>query len=147
VARVEHTGRGGEEQHVPKCDANSLPDRPLVAGKMWTCQSVVLTRIQAECFLPHPLDSRRHTKARVQENDWGKKESAIEHGDENAIEAPRNYNEFSVNGNNLNSVSHFKGAPQNCPFPPETEEQGKTERNSCRVTFSFCRTINAKLHS
>jgi transposase len=23
----------------------------------------------------------------------------------------------------------------------------KTERNSCRVTFSFCRTINAKLHS
>jgi hypothetical protein len=43
----------------------------------------------------------------------GKKESAIEHGDENAIEAPPNYNEFSLNGNEpLKSVSQSRGALQ-----------------------------------
>jgi hypothetical protein len=41
-----------------------------------------------------------------------KKESTIAHGHENAIEASRDYNDFSANGNNpLNSVSQSKGAP------------------------------------
>jgi hypothetical protein len=46
----------------------------------------------------------------------GKKKSAIAHGHENAIEAPRDYNDFSANGNNpLNSVSQSRGAPHVLP--------------------------------
>jgi hypothetical protein len=42
-----------------------------------------------------------------------KKKSAIAHGHENAMEASRNYNDFSANGNYpLNSVSQSRGAPQ-----------------------------------
>jgi hypothetical protein len=42
----------------------------------------------------------------------GKKKSAIAHGHENAMEASRDYNDFSANGNNpLNSVSQSRGAP------------------------------------
>ena len=41
--------------------------------------------------------------------------------------------------------------PSPAPLPPKKRRNRgyspKTERNSCRVTFSFCRTINAKLHS
>jgi len=43
----------------------------------------------------------------------GKKKSTIAHGHENAMEASRNYNDFSANGNYpLNSVSQSRGAPQ-----------------------------------
>jgi hypothetical protein len=43
----------------------------------------------------------------------------MEDGDENAIEAPPNYNELSVNGDNpLNSVSQSRGAPQIVPPIP-----------------------------
>jgi hypothetical protein len=43
----------------------------------------------------------------------GEEESAIEHGLENASEAPRHYNDFSANGNDpLNSVSQPRGALQ-----------------------------------
>jgi hypothetical protein len=42
-----------------------------------------------------------------------KKESAIAHEHENALEASRDYNDFSLNGNNpLKSVSQSRGAPQ-----------------------------------
>ena len=59
------------------------------------------------------VESIGHGRELAADSIPGKKESAIEHGDENAIEAPRNYNEFSVNGNNpLNSVSQSRGAPQ-----------------------------------
>ena len=59
------------------------------------------------------IESIGHGRELAADSVPGKKESAIEHGDENAIEAPRNYNEFSVNGNNpLNSVSQSRGAPQ-----------------------------------
>jgi hypothetical protein len=48
----------------------------------------------------------------------GKKESAIEHSLENAIEAPRDYNEFSANGNNpLKPVSQSRGALHGSPLP------------------------------
>ena len=48
----------------------------------------------------------------------GDEESAIGHGHENAAEAPRAYNGFSLNGNNpLNAVSHSRGAPQGDPSP------------------------------
>jgi hypothetical protein len=58
------------------------------------------------------VESIGHGRELAADSVPGKKESAIEHGDENAIEAPRNYNEFSANGNNpLNSVSQSKGAP------------------------------------
>src|ERR1700733_7676539 len=57
------------------------------------------------------VESIGHGRELAADSVPGKKESAIEHGDENAIEAPRNYNEFSVNGNNpLNSVSQSWGA-------------------------------------
>ena len=53
----------------------------------------------------------RHGRELTADSVQGKKESAIEHRDENAIEAPRYYNDFSANGNNpLNSVSQPKGA-------------------------------------
>jgi len=59
------------------------------------------------------VESIRHGRELAADSIPGKKESAIEHGDENAIEAPRNYNEVSVNGNNpLNSVSQSRGALQ-----------------------------------
>jgi hypothetical protein len=59
------------------------------------------------------VESIGHGRELAADSVPGKKESAIEHGDENAIEAPRSYNEFSVNGNNpLNSVSQSRGAPQ-----------------------------------
>ena len=46
----------------------------------------------------------------------GNEESAIVHGHEDAQEAPRAYNGFSLNGNNpLNHVSHSKGASQSRP--------------------------------
>jgi hypothetical protein len=50
----------------------------------------------------------------------GDEESAIGHGHaENAAEAPRAYNGFSLNGNNpLNVVSHSRGAPQTLPPMP-----------------------------
>src|SRR6202035_3522962 len=58
------------------------------------------------------VESIGHGRELAADSIPGKKESAIEHGDENAIEAPRNYNEVSVNGNNpLNSVSQSRGAP------------------------------------
>jgi hypothetical protein len=58
------------------------------------------------------IESIRHGRELAADRVPGKKESAIEHGDENAIEAPRNYNEFSATGNTpLNSVSQSKGAP------------------------------------
>jgi hypothetical protein len=58
------------------------------------------------------VESIGHGRELAADSIPGKKESAIEHGDENAIEAPRNYNEFSLNGNNpLNSVSQSRGAP------------------------------------
>jgi hypothetical protein len=61
----------------------------------------------------------RHRRELAADSVPGKKESAIEHGNENAIEAPRNYNEFSVNGNNpLNSVSQSRGAPHSPGFSP-----------------------------
>jgi hypothetical protein len=51
----------------------------------------------------------------------GDEESAIGHGHENAAEAPRAYNGFSLNGNNpLNAVSHSRGAPQGHPSSPAT---------------------------
>ena len=54
-----------------------------------------------------------------------KKKSAIAHGHENAMEASRNYNDFSANGSYpLNSVSQSRGAPQYSPpfvfSPPST---------------------------
>jgi hypothetical protein len=59
------------------------------------------------------VESIGHGRELTADSVPGKKESAIEHGDENAIEAPRNYNEFSVNGNKpLNSVSQSRGALQ-----------------------------------
>jgi hypothetical protein len=64
------------------------------------------------------VESIGHGRELAADSVPSKKESAIEHGDENAIEAPRNYNEFSANGNNpLNSVSQSKGALQH-PFSP-----------------------------
>ena len=67
------------------------------------------------------VESIGHGRELAADSVPSKKESAIEHGDENAIEAPRNYNEFSANGNNpLNSVSQSKGAPQNAPSPRRT---------------------------
>jgi hypothetical protein len=46
------------------------------------------------------VESIGHGRELAADSVPGKKESAIEPGDENAIEAPRNDNEFSVNGNN-----------------------------------------------
>src|ERR1700688_4873031 len=73
------------------------------------------------------VESIGHGRELAPDNIPGKKESAIEHGDENAIEALPNYNEVSVNGNNpLNSVSQSRGAPQpatplrNCPLADAT---------------------------
>ena len=54
----------------------------------------------------------RHRRELAPHGVPGKKESAIAHGHENAIEASRDYNDFSANGNNpLNSVSQSRGAP------------------------------------
>ena len=54
----------------------------------------------------------RHGRELAADSVPGKKESAIEHGDENAIETPRNYNVYSADGNSpLNSVSQSRGAP------------------------------------
>jgi hypothetical protein len=65
------------------------------------------------------VESIGHGRELTADSVPGKKESAIEHGDENAIEAPRNYNEFSVNGNKpLNSVSQSRGALQNRALGP-----------------------------
>jgi hypothetical protein len=71
------------------------------------------------------VESIRHGRELAADSIPGKKESAIEHGDENAIEAPPNYNEVSVNGNNpLNSVSQSRGALQQplCPCFLDVEE-------------------------
>jgi hypothetical protein len=68
------------------------------------------------------VESIGHGRELAADSVPGKKESAIEHGDENAIEAPRNYNEFSVNGNNpLNSVSQSWGASHLNLRPPGPE--------------------------
>src|ERR1700730_14113263 len=74
------------------------------------------------------VESIRHGRELAADSIPGKKESAIEHGDENAIEAPRNYNEVSVNGNNpLNSVSQSRGAPHCAgPTAPSKKEAWRT---------------------
>jgi len=55
----------------------------------------------------------RHGRQLATNRVRGQEESAIEHGIENAAEAPRTYNGFSANGNNpLNAVSQSRGAPQ-----------------------------------
>jgi hypothetical protein len=75
------------------------------------------------------VESIRHGRELAADSVPGKKESAIEHGDENAIEAPRNYNEFSVNGNNpLNSVSQSRGAPHP-RLPPHPDRQWADSQN------------------
>ena len=62
------------------------------------------------------VESIGHGRELAADSIPGKKESAIEHGDENAIEAPPNYNEFSVNGNEpLKSVSQSRGALHSNP--------------------------------
>lgn len=54
----------------------------------------------------------RHRRQLAADCMRGDEESAIGHGHENAAEAPRGYNGFSLNGNNpLNTVSHLRGAP------------------------------------
>jgi len=54
----------------------------------------------------------RHRRQLAADCMRGDEESAIGHGHENAAEAPRVYNGFSLNGNNpLNTVSHLRGAP------------------------------------
>jgi hypothetical protein len=70
------------------------------------------------------VESIGHGRELAADSIPGKKESAIEHADENAIEAPPNYNEFSVNGNNpLNSVSQSRGALQELPPSPAPHPQ------------------------
>jgi hypothetical protein len=59
----------------------------------------------------------RHRRQLAADCMRGDEESAIGHGHENAAEAPRAYNGFSLNGNNpLNSVSHSRGAPHYSPL-------------------------------
>jgi hypothetical protein len=63
----------------------------------------------------------RHGRQLATDCMQSEEESAIEHSLENAIEAPRDYNDFSVNGNNpLKPVSQSRGAPQpaSSPAPP-----------------------------
>jgi hypothetical protein len=68
----------------------------------------------------HKVKIVRHGRELAAHGVPGKKESAIAHGHENAIEASRDYNDFSANGNNpLNSVSQSKGALQtSSPYFP-----------------------------
>ena len=59
------------------------------------------------------VESIRHGRELAADGVRGKKESAIEHGHEDEIEEPRDYNEFSANGKNpLKPVSQPKGALQ-----------------------------------
>ena len=54
----------------------------------------------------------RHRRELAPHGVPGNKESTIAHAHENAIEASRDYNDFSANGNNpLKSVSQSRGAP------------------------------------
>lgn len=58
------------------------------------------------------IEIARHGRELTAHGVPGQKKSAIAHGHENAIEASRDYNDFSANGNNpLNSVSQLRGAP------------------------------------
>jgi hypothetical protein len=60
----------------------------------------------------------RHGRELAANSVRGEEESAIKHGLENAIEAPRRYKDFSANGNNpLSSVSQSRGAVQTAPSP------------------------------
>lgn len=105
------------------------------------------------------VESIGHGRELAADSVPGKKESAIELGDENAIEAPRNYNELSVNGNKpLNSVSQSRGAPHYTPtqplFPPRTRSPAQAwvrerasvgcERIRCRL---FSRSLNISSHN
>ena len=70
-----------------------------------------------------------------------KKESAIEHGDENAIETPRNYNVYSADGNSpLNSVSQSRGAPPLCPLLSYVEARLIPSCRPCRHAVD-CRIV------
>ena len=83
------------------------------------------------------VESIGHGRELAADSIPGKKESAIEHGDENAIEAPRNYNEFSVNGNNpLNSGSQSRGAPAPRLYPLPMVLPIRASR--CRVMLHRC---------
>jgi hypothetical protein len=58
------------------------------------------------------IEIARHGRELTAHGVPGQKKSAIAHAHENAIEASRDYNDFSANGNNpLNSVSQLRGAP------------------------------------
>jgi hypothetical protein len=77
-----------------------------------------LSRARLSCGAVNQADEVeriRHGRELAADSVPGKKESAIEHGDENAIETPRNYNVYSADGNSpLNSVSQSRGAPHFC---------------------------------
>jgi hypothetical protein len=65
----------------------------------------------------------RHGRKLAADSVQGEEESAIKHEHENAIEAPRDYNEFSANGvNPLKPVSQSMGAPQNGPWLPRARK-------------------------
>lgn len=60
----------------------------------------------------------RHGCQLAADSAQGEEESAIEHGPENAIEAPRRYIDFLANGNNpLSFVSQPRGALHFLPAP------------------------------
>jgi len=89
----------------------------------------------------------RHGRELTAHSVPGKKQSAIAHGHDNAIEASRDYNDFSANGNNpLNSVSQSKGAPQ--LDSPRCSVVARPEADPLPFsTAAYLRVTFAKAHS
>jgi len=82
------------------------------------------SRTHSACGMVNQTDEVefiRHSRQLAADSVQGKEKSAVGHGFETAIEAPRRYNDFSANGNNpLNSVSQSKGALQSLVLPSHT---------------------------
>ena len=81
------------------------------------CRPKPFSRTRLLCGVVNQTDQEqimRHGRQLAADSLPSQKESAVEHGGENATEAPRRYNHFSANGNKpLNSVSQPRGSFHN----------------------------------
>jgi hypothetical protein len=105
-----------------RCGNDGCPRKILPsAHRSWLCLGHAEPTVCASCATDWSRDGRAaggHGRELAADSIPSKKESAIEHGDENAIEAPPDYDEFSVNGNEpLKSVSQSRGALQTATPP------------------------------
>src|ERR1700730_4270353 len=112
--------RAQKAQHRSTCQLTNIPNS--FAWARPTCEAMD----QAD-----EIEIIRHSRKLAADSVRSEEESAIKHEHENAIEAPRGYNDFSANGNNpLKAVSQSRGALHSVPLPLQPIPNNNSNSNT-----------------